>query len=175
MESNNSNNNTCLVFNFLLRPVRGSALPPLSCYRYQKSSHLSVFPPKKKMHLQNRSYLEDPGEHSSFISSLRRANSKTITRKMTQMENKITTGWMSQCGGKAGTSSNKRWRSCDQFRGGRTTKECLQWWRQDAASDLLYQEGEAGRRAFVRNGGALERTWEQTLVHSQIYSQLTGL
>lgn len=61
------------------------------------------------------------------MSLLRRANSKTITRKITQMEVKITTGWMSQCGGNAGTSSNKRWRSCDQFRGGRTTKECLQW------------------------------------------------
>lgn len=29
--------------------------------------------------------------------------------------------------------------------------------------------------ASVPKGGAVERTWEQTLAHSQIYSQLTGL
>lgn len=45
----------------------------------------------------------------------------------------------------------------------------------DGDEGLLDVEGKAGRRAFVSNGGALERTWEQTLAHSQIYSQLTGL
>lgn len=46
---------------------------------------------------------------------------------------------------------------------------------RNVCRDLLDVEGKAGRRTFVRNGGALERTGEQTLVHSQIYSQLTGL
>lgn len=46
---------------------------------------------------------------------------------------------------------------------------------RNVCSDLLDVEGKAGRRAFVGNGGALEGTWEQTLVHSQIYRQLTGL
>lgn len=50
---------------------------------------------------------------------------------------------MSQRGGEAGTSSNKRWRSWDEFRG-TATKGCLQRWRRDAASDLPYVERKAG-------------------------------
>lgn len=44
----NNNNNTCLVFKFLLHLVLWSASPSLWRYRCQKFPHLYVFPPKKK-------------------------------------------------------------------------------------------------------------------------------
>lgn len=79
-----------MVFNFLL----WSASPPLWCYKCQKSPHLSVFPSRKRRRITFRSEATSRTQESTlvFISLLRRANSKTITRKITQMEVKITTG-----------------------------------------------------------------------------------
>lgn len=115
-----------------------------------------------------------------FISVPRRsANSKIIAKKYRWRLKWL--GWMSLCGGKPGISSYRRWRSWDQCRGSQSLK-CI---RAQLQKNVCSYEGKmlhlisctrraAGRRAFVTNQGAMEEMWERTVVHFQMYSQLTG-
>lgn len=87
-----SNNNTCLVFNFrpCLSPLSGSTsfvTLQTSCRR-QTSAQPSAYSNRKSCTLRSEATWRTQESALVFISMPRRPNSETITRKITQREDK---------------------------------------------------------------------------------------